>query len=153
MISNKMARLGECEIYITNADGTERKISTGSNAELILEKPSDSEIMTYELEGKLDLSISGSYDTSGSLEDIFSVNTFYQNGVLVEAEVFSHFKFVQARNHKKKRINKKWAKKYGYKEVPVMKKMKANMIQIKAEDVPYSELKELSFRIENLKEV
>lgn len=32
--------------------------------------------------------------------------------------------FVQARKHKKKRINKKWLKRYGYKEVTGRKKMK-----------------------------
>ena len=35
---------------------------------------------------------------------------------LIETTVFT--KKVQNRTHKKKRINKKWMKKYGFKEVP-----------------------------------
>ena len=31
----------------------------------------------------------------------------------------TYFKFVQARKHRKKRINKKWLKKYGYKQIAV----------------------------------
>lgn len=35
---------------------------------------------------------------------------------LIESDAI--IKMVQARTHKKKRINKKWLKKYGFKEVP-----------------------------------
>lgn len=46
----------------------------------------------------------------------------YINGLrLIETTAIT--KKVQRRTHKKRRINKKWAKRYGYREVPDTKKI------------------------------
>ena len=46
----------------------------------------------------------------------------YINGLRL-VETTSITKKVQRRTHKKRRINKKWAKRYGYREVPDTKKI------------------------------
>ena len=48
--------------------------------------------------------------------DIDKVRAEYLGYRIVESK--SVVKWVQCRTHKKKRINKKWEKRYGYKEVP-----------------------------------
>lgn len=47
---------------------------------------------------------------------------------------------IQKRRHKKKRINKKWAKKYGYKMIPVV--MKGWKIETSCEDNTFTFVKE-----------
>ena len=46
----------------------------------------------------------------------------------VEFNQIRGYELKQIRTHSRKRINKKWAKKYGYIEVPVVCKMSADMI-------------------------
>ena len=47
--------------------------------------------------------------------DVLGVDT----GKMPDAYDIQYIKFVQARKHKKRRINKKWLKRYGYKQVVV----------------------------------
>lgn len=62
------------------------------------------------------------------LEDIKTGNTYeFDNASSVSVECNSKYEYdkpflkpMQKRKHKKKRINKKWAKKYGYIEIPIM---------------------------------
>ena len=50
--------------------------------------------------------------------DVLGVGT----GKMPDAYDIKYIKFVQARKHKKRRINKKWLKQYGYKQIIVESK-------------------------------
>lgn len=54
-----------------------------------------------------------------SLDKYFDINTLLGVDVsqFPDKYAISTVNFVQARKHKKKRINKKWAKRYGYRQV------------------------------------
>lgn len=61
------------------------------------------------------LTFDSKIDNSGELKKIFGVNT----SDLPDAYDVQFVKIVQARKHRKKRINKKWRKRYGVKQVLV----------------------------------
>ena len=67
----------------------------------------------------------------GQVEDIKEVNMTSgcqidyardKHGNMPDAYDIQFIKFVQARKHKKRRINKKWLKRYGYKQITVESK-------------------------------
>ena len=47
---------------------------------------------------------------------LYDLTNYYMGYRLIETDILT--KKVQIKTHKKKRINKKWMKKYGFKEVP-----------------------------------
>ena len=57
-----------------------------------------------------------SIDEVDALRKIFELDIPRQTGICdIQRE-----KFIQARTHKKRRINKKWAKRYGYKRITII---------------------------------
>ena len=52
----------------------------------------------------------------------------------ITADVIVGHKEVQIKKHKKHRVNKKWAKRYGYRYEPIVKKAKAHVANVYADD-------------------
>lgn len=58
-------------------------------------------------------------NTSNKNNTRFGFGDLFGGTTIVTSKHLSKYKSVQARTHKKKRINKKWRKKYGFKQVEV----------------------------------
>lgn len=96
------------------------KITDISSAELTYEpniKYKNEEVLTHNFKGDFTLELNDC-EINPKLKKIFG----FDETKLPDAWDLQYTAFVQARRHKKKRINKKWLKRYGMK--PIMAKSK-----------------------------
>ena len=100
-------------------DGNGTPIGTGTVIDDIDEIPpyADSEICTLTKNKAAEFSAEAQVDT-GLLEKLVEVDLANNNDSTGYTLQYRTTRLEQIRRHKKKRINKKWAKRYGYREVP-----------------------------------
>lgn len=123
-------------IFIKNGDGEEVQISDEVST-LDLEVDRDSLIydeLRYNL--RKDFSCNINIQEEIDLTSAFGIDLSNTESVSAIANVLIGTKEIQIRKHKKKRIDKKWAKRYGYRYNPIYKLMKCDKFEITANDYP-----------------
>ena len=123
-------------IFIKNGSGEEIQIG-GEVSMLDLEVDRDSFVrdkLKYSLNKDFSCNISSQEEID--LTSTLGIDLSNTESVSVIANVLIGTKEIQIRKHKKKRIDKKWAKKYGYRSEPVYRLMKCDKFEITANDYP-----------------
>jgi hypothetical protein len=104
-------------------DGYEMKLDNISHIELNIESPVDPSDLSLRYIRGLNKSFEATIESSSRLDFLEEIC----NPPSFPCEIEGTVKRIQKRRHKKFRINKKWAKRYGYYEVKVKGKINSDI--------------------------